>query len=128
MLYMPAGRPSKRTRTAFGERLFAARSAAGLSQDEMAEKLGITQAAYAVWERHTTALRPDQIEKLTEILKISVEDLFTSTGRSKERKGPAGRARRAFERVSRLPRARQQYILKVVEDLVGLADSESPGS
>jgi transcriptional regulator with XRE-family HTH domain len=116
MLYM--GRPSKRPRTAFGERLFAARTAAGLSQVEVAQKLGITQTAYALWERRPVALRPDQIERLTEILKISVEELFTSNGRSKKQAGPVGRARRAFEQVSKLPRSQQQHILKVVEAFV----------
>jgi transcriptional regulator with XRE-family HTH domain len=105
-------------RTAFGERLFAARTAAGLSQVEVAQKLGITQTAYALWERRPMALRPDQIEKIAKILRISVEDLFTSNGRSKERTGPVGRARRAFERVSQLPRSQQQYILQVVEAFV----------
>ena len=117
MLYM--GRPSKRPRTAFGERLFAARTAAGLSQVEVAQKLGITQTAYALWERRPMALRPDQIETIAKILKISVGELFTGNGRrSKERAGPVGRARRAFEQVSKLPRSQQQHILKVVEAFV----------
>lgn len=116
MLYM--GRPSKRSRTAFGERLFAARTAAGLSQVEVAQKLGITQTAYALWERRPVALRPDQIEKIAKILGVPVEDLFTSNSRSKERAGPVGRARRAFEQVSKLPRSQQQHILKVVEAFV----------
>jgi transcriptional regulator with XRE-family HTH domain len=118
MMDMQVGRPSKHPRTAFGERLFAARTAAGLSQAEVAQKLGITQTAYADWERHPVALRPDQIEKLTEILKIAVEQLFTDNGRRRERGGPVGRARRAFEQVSKLPRSQQQHILKVVEAFV----------
>lgn len=116
MLYM--GRPSKRPRTAFGERLFAARTAAGLSQVEVAQKLGITQTAYALWERRPVALRPDQIEMIAKILGVPVEELFASNGRSKERAGPVGRARRAFEQVSQLPRSQQQYILQVVEAFV----------
>jgi transcriptional regulator with XRE-family HTH domain len=84
----------------------------------VAQKLGITQTAYALWERRPTALRPEQIEKIAKILQIAVEDLFTSNGRSKERAGPVGRARRAFERVSKLPRSQQQHILKVVEGFV----------
>jgi transcriptional regulator with XRE-family HTH domain len=47
MLYMQIGRPSKRPRTAFGERLFAARTAAGLSQAELAQKLGINCEDFA---------------------------------------------------------------------------------
>ena len=48
---MKTGRPSKLERTAFGARLHAAREAAGLSQAQVADKLDITQAAYAFWER-----------------------------------------------------------------------------
>lgn len=118
MLYMQVGRPSKRPRTAFGQRLFAARNAAGLSQAEVAEKLGLTQTAYAFWERHPVALRPDQVEKLALILGVSVEQLFGSNNRGRIHSGPVGRARRAFEQVSKLPRSQQQYILKVVEAFV----------
>jgi len=120
---MQVGRPSNRPRTAFGERLFAARTTAGLSQAEVAQMLGITQAAYAVWERHSMALRPDQIEKVAEILKIPVQDLFAGNNLHKERAGPIGRARRAFERVSKLSRTRQRYILKVVEAFVDATDA-----
>jgi DNA-binding transcriptional regulator YiaG len=58
---MTAGRPAKFTRSAFGERLFAVRQQMGLSQMQLAEKLGITQSTYAGWERRTTALKPEYI-------------------------------------------------------------------
>lgn len=118
MLDMQVGRPPKISRTPFGERLFAARTAAGLSQAEVAEKFGVTQTSYADWERRPVALRPDQIERLAEVLKVSVEYLFATNGKPKDRGGPVGRARRAFERVSKLPRSQQQHILKVVEAFV----------
>jgi ribosome-binding protein aMBF1 (putative translation factor) len=44
------GRPTKRKRTAFGERLVAAREAAGLSQRDLADKIGISQRALSWWE------------------------------------------------------------------------------
>jgi len=112
------GRASKYPRTAFGERLFAARSTAGLTQTQVAEKFGISQAAYADWERHTVALRPDQIEKLTDILNVSVEYLFGKDEDKRRNSGPRGRARRLFEAVSKLPRAQQQHVLTVVEAFV----------
>jgi len=98
-----------------------ARTAAGLSQAEVAQKLGLTQTAYANWERYPVALRPEQIEKLIAILKVAVEQLFADGGRCQERGGPVGRARRAFERISKLPRSRQQRTLAVVEDLLTAA-------
>jgi len=51
--------------------------AVGLSQAQIAEKLEITQTAYSLWERRNVALRPDQIEKLVQVLNISADDLFT---------------------------------------------------
>ena len=115
---MQRGRPSERPRCAFGERLFAARAVLGLSQAQVAEKLGITQTAYADWERYPVALRPDQIEKLTEIFKVSVEQLYGNGQEKRQGGGPVGKARRAFEAVSNLPRRQQQKIVEVVEALV----------
>jgi len=76
---MKTGRPAKYPRTPFGERLYAARLATGFSQAQVAKKLGITQMGYAVWERHPVALRPEQIEQITEILEISPNYLFGKT-------------------------------------------------
>ncbi len=115
---MQIGRPSKRPRTPFGERLFAARSATGLSQAQVAEKLGISQTAYADWERYSVALRPDQIEQLMEILNVSVEQLFGKDVAKQRSGGPKGKARRLFEEVSKLPRAQQKHVLTVVEAFV----------
>jgi transcriptional regulator with XRE-family HTH domain len=95
----------------------AAREALGLSQAKVADKIGITQASYGAWERDPVALRPDQIEKLTEILHVSVEDLFGKNG-GKHRNGPTGKVRQVFEKVSRLPRHQQSKIVEVVEAFV----------
>ena len=115
---MNTGRPASQPRTPFGERLHAAREARGLSQAQVAEQLGMSQNAYACWERKATALRPDQIEKLAEILGVSVDVLFNGNGGTDRKGGPTGKARRVFEEVSRLPRKRQQRIVSVVEDML----------
>ena len=115
---MQRGRPSQRPRCPFGERIYAARAVVGLSQAQVAEKLGITQTAYADWERYPVALRPDQVERLTEILKVSVDQLYGNGQEKRQGDGPLGKARRAFEEVSRLPRKRQQRIVGVVEDML----------
>ena len=115
---MKTGRPSKLPRSDFGARLHAAREAAGLSQAQMAEKLGIHQTSYAAWERHTVALRPEQIKTLADLCGVSVEHLLGTEQTPKRGTGPAGKARVVFESVSKLPRSRQQKILEVVEALV----------
>jgi len=115
---MQTGRPSKYPRTPFGERVHAAREAIGLSQAQVAEKMGVTQTAYAVWERHPVALRPDQIEKLAAVLNVTVEHLFGREETNPRGKGPVGKARRLFESVSKLPRHQQKHVLTVLEAYV----------
>jgi transcriptional regulator with XRE-family HTH domain len=115
---MNTGRPASQPRTPFGERLHAAREARGLAQAQVAEQLGMSQNAYACWERKAVALRPDQIEKLSEILGVSVDALFNGNGGTDRKGGPTGKARRVFDEVSRLPRKRQQRIVSVVEDML----------
>jgi transcriptional regulator with XRE-family HTH domain len=115
---MKTGRPSKLPRSDFGARLHAAREAAGLSQAQMAEKLGIHQTSYAAWERHTVALRPEQIKTLADLCGVSIEHLMGTDQTPKRGNGPAGKARVVFESVSRLPRSRQQKIIEVVEALL----------
>lgn len=115
---MKAGRPAKSERADFGVRLHALREAAGVTQQHVAEQLGITQASYALWERRNVALRTDQLARLAEILGVSTDALIVGATQGKVRGGPIGRARRLFEQVSKLPRAQQQHVLSVVEAFV----------
>lgn len=112
------GRPTDRERTGFGERLVAAREEAGLSQRELADKLGITQRALSWWERQPVALRPEQIAQLAAALGVTADYLLGVDKTKKRGTGPAGRARRVFEAVSKLPRHQQQKIVDVVETFV----------
>ncbi len=120
---MITGRPAKTTRTEFGERIVAARQQLGLTQAQVAEALGITQQSYAGWERYPTALKPEHLRELARILKVSVDFLLGEKPPRQRGGGPAGKARRVFEAVSKLPRHQQQRIVSVVEALVAQAGS-----
>ncbi len=108
------GRPSKEPRTPFGARLHAAREVAGLSQAQVADKMGVTQTAYGVWERYPVALRPDQIEQLASLLNVTVEHLFGRDSVKQRGKGPAGKLRQVFEKASQLPRHQQNKVAEFV--------------
>lgn len=115
---MAMGRPAKSKRTEFGQRLVAARQQVGLSQAQVAEKLGITQQSYGGWERRETALKPEYLLQLAAILNVSVDYLLGKENHSKRGGGPAGKARQIFEQVSQLPRHQQQRVLQVVADML----------
>lgn len=125
---MQTGRPAKTKRSEFGERLHALREAAGLSQAQVAEKLGIAQPTYALWERRTAAIPAAQLQKLAATFGVGVEALFDDDKTAARRgNGPTGKARQMFERVSQLPRATQQRILANVEDALTAYDVRKAG-
>jgi transcriptional regulator with XRE-family HTH domain len=115
---MQTGRPSKHPRTAFGSRLHSAREVAGLTQSQVAEKMGITQTAYALWERRSVALKPNQISKVAEVLNISIDYLFGKDTKTSGRGGSVSKLQRLLEAASNLPRGQQQKLIAVVEPFV----------
>ena len=115
---MQTGRPAKHPRPPFGARVHALREAAGLSQAQLAAKLGLAQRSYSQWERRPVALRHDQLEALAGALGVTMAELVGAPGTKQRGSGPTGRAKRTFEVVSKLPRSQQQKILDVVEALV----------
>jgi transcriptional regulator with XRE-family HTH domain len=115
---MKTGRPAKTTRADFGARLHAMREAAGLTQQQVAQQLGITQASYALWERRNVALRADQLAKLAETLGVTTDAMIVGAPQSKTRGGPVGKMRSLFDAASQLPRSQQQRIAGVVADML----------
>jgi transcriptional regulator with XRE-family HTH domain len=115
---MQTGRPTTRQRPAFGQRLHVLREVAGLSQQQVAQRLGMKHSAYAWWERHPVALRPDQLQMLAEVFSVTVEELIGSDDPKKRGTGPVGKMRRIFEEASKLPRSQQRQISAVVEALI----------
>lgn len=63
----------------FSERLKKLRKDAGLTQVDVAEKLGISQPAYASWERGIKKPTQENLVKLSKILYVSVDYLLGNT-------------------------------------------------
>ena len=66
----------------FSERLKDLRKQAGLTQVDVAEKLGISQQAYASWERGIKKPTQENLVKIAQVLNVSVDYLV---GNSEER-------------------------------------------
>ena len=115
---MQTGRPAKTKRSDFGAQLHAAREAKGLSQAQMADKLGLAQQSYAAWERRNVALRSDQLQQLAEILGVGVDQLLGRTPKPARAAGPVGKLRQVFESASKLPRHQQAKVAEFVAAFV----------
>jgi transcriptional regulator with XRE-family HTH domain len=116
-LFMPQGRPTSQQRSQLGERIAQARLQAGLTQKQLAQRLGTTQRVITYWEREAVGLRAEQLAQLSEALGVSA-DFFLGRSHSSRPNGPSGKARFVFEQVNKLPRSQQQRILATVEDML----------
>lgn len=64
----------------FGDRLAAAREAAGLSQTSLAQKLGVKPATVDCWEHDTKEPRANRLQMMSGILSVSMTWLLTGAG------------------------------------------------
>lgn len=101
-----------------GKRLRALREAAGLSQRELAQRLTVHHSNIGFWESGAVPPRSDVLPTMADILGVHVEELLGHEVKRKTVAAPNGRARRAFDQVSRLPKRQQQKIIEVVEAFV----------
>lgn len=123
---MPAGRPAKQSRTTFGERLASARARAGLTQLQLAERLGTSQRVITYWERETVALRADQLSALADALAVSADFLIGRETPKPRGSGPTGKMRQLFDAASKLPRHEQQHVVSLLRAFVRQHTKDEP--
>ena len=68
----------------FGNMVAALRKEKGMTQLELAEKMGVTDKAVSKWERDLSFPDVSSIPKLAEILGITVDELMQVKAESKE--------------------------------------------
>ena len=115
---MTAGRPAKKPRTTFGERLAKARQEAGLTQAQLANKIGISQRVVTYWEREPVALRAEQLTQLADALSVSADFLLGRANGKRRAGGPKGKMRQLFQAASALPRTQQQKVVDVLQPFI----------
>jgi transcriptional regulator with XRE-family HTH domain len=69
----------------FGDRLAGAREAAGLSQADLAQRLGVRDKTVAAWENDATDPRANRLQMLAGMLGVSIRWLLTGEGEGLEK-------------------------------------------
>ncbi|ATG36142.1 MULTISPECIES: helix-turn-helix domain-containing protein [Phaeobacter] len=72
----------------FGDRVAAARDAAGMTQAQLARRLGIKKATLAGWEQDLSEPRANKLSMMAGLLNVSMRWLLTGEGEGME--APAG--------------------------------------
>lgn len=73
----------------FGDRLAAAREAAGMSQAELARRLGVKLKTVTGWENDTSEPRANRLQMLAGMLSVSIRWLLTGEGEGLAEPGEA---------------------------------------
>ena len=98
-----------------GQRLARARRERGMTQVELAQRLGVARPVVSDYERGELRLHCELIVKLSDILGVSSEELLglkkaPSNGALKNR-----RLMRRLQEIERLPRRDQQALLRTID-------------
>lgn len=64
----------------FGDRITAAREAVGLTQEEVARRLGVRLRTVRAWEEDTAEPRANKLQMLAGLLNVSIRWLLTGEG------------------------------------------------
>jgi transcriptional regulator with XRE-family HTH domain len=120
-------RPTTKEAPPFGRRLAALRKSKGLTQKRLAELLGTTQKMVDYYERRAVNPSLALIEQLAEALEVSPADLLgveTRATRKRGKPGPTSQLQLRFERIQRLPRKDQEFIIRFLDTVLEKAEEE----
>jgi len=120
----PPMTPNERTFfTGLGQRIANARRHADLTQQQLADQLGIPQPQLASYEIGRRRVPVSLLPRLARALAVAVETLLDDDAieqpvSSRTRRGPASRLEQQLERVSQLPRARQKFVVEMLDTVL----------
>jgi transcriptional regulator with XRE-family HTH domain len=112
-----AGRPPTKEATDFGKRVAAARQQRGLTQRELADRIGVSLRMMEYYERRADNVKSDVIKALAHALNVSTDDLL-GVNTPKSKPGPKSKLRKQIDKVEQLPRSRQLFVAQVLDQLL----------
>ncbi len=98
----------------FGKKIAELRKEQGLTQSQLAELLGLTQQQVGHFEVARRRVPVSMLPTLARTLGTSVEELL-GEGKKPGKRGPAPKLQRHLERIQQLPKARQRFVLEMLD-------------
>lgn len=106
---------------ALGNRIAALRQEAGMSQQAVADELGIPQQTYANYEVARARLSAALLPEIAALFGVSVDELLGMKNGAGKR-GPAPMLQRQIERLNRLPKAKQKVVMEMLDGVLNQAN------
>lgn len=93
----------------------AIRKKKGITQYELADKLGVTQRVISYYENARTNLSVDVIQKIAKALSVSQKKLFEYDSNPETEPEVSPALQKKLNLVAKMPYADQQYVVKTIE-------------
>ena len=105
------------TRWPLGQRLAAARKARDLTQQQLADELGIAQQTLAHYEAGRLRVAVALLPPIARTLGVTLEELMGEevSQFQPSRRGPPSQIQTQLERIQALPRAKQRFLSEMIE-------------
>lgn len=107
---------------AMGARIAQARRAKGLTQQQLADQLGIAQQTYAHYEVGNVRVPASTLPLLGQLLGLTPNELL-GHGESprKAKPGPMSKLDQQIERIRQLPRTKQRFVMQMLDAVIAQA-------
>lgn len=99
---------------AMGDSIAEARKALGMTQAQLADELGVAQQVVASYEVGRHRVPASFLPRLARTLAVTVADLIGEEV-APSRRGPSPRLLQQIERIQRLPKSRQRFIMEMID-------------
>jgi transcriptional regulator with XRE-family HTH domain len=105
-----------------GQRIADLRKKHALTQAHLADRLGVSQQTINSFERGRRRVPVSLLPELAQLLDVSIEELIVGDKtKSTGKRGPASKIDRQVEEIRRLPRAKQRFVIDMLDAVIAQA-------
>jgi transcriptional regulator with XRE-family HTH domain len=102
---------------ALGARIAALRTDSALTQQQLADALGLSQQVVASYEIGRRRVPVSLLSRLARALGVSVEELIGEKAKPGKR-GPSPKIQQQLERITQLPKTQQRLVLQMLDGVL----------
>lgn len=100
-----------------GTRVAQARKDQGLTQQQVADQLGVAQQTLAHYESGRLRLPASMLPPLAHMLGLTVDELLGQE-KAKGKRGPTPRLQQQIDRISQLPKTKQLFVMEMLDMVI----------
>jgi transcriptional regulator with XRE-family HTH domain len=105
-----------------GARIAQARKDHGMTQQQLADQLGIPQQTMANYEVARARLPASMLPILAQLLTLSLDELIGNPlPKRRGKRGPTSRLQQQIEAVEQLPKTKQQFVSQMLDTVLAQA-------